>query len=83
MAETNIEKVLAVLEAIRAQDAARATQYVGGRFVQHDPYITPGAEGLRQYINSSAPEQLNFTVVRTFQDDPYVAIGVSTSTRTA
>jgi predicted SnoaL-like aldol condensation-catalyzing enzyme len=72
MAETNTEKVLAVLDAIRSQDAARAIRYVGGHFLQHDPYIATGAEGLRQYINNSAPEQLRFKVVRTFQDGPYV-----------
>jgi predicted SnoaL-like aldol condensation-catalyzing enzyme len=66
MAETNIEKVLAVYEAIRAKDATRAIQYVGGHFVQHYPYIAAGAEGLKQYINSSTPEQLKFTVVRAF-----------------
>jgi predicted SnoaL-like aldol condensation-catalyzing enzyme len=78
VAERNIEKVLAVLDAIRGQDAAQAIQYVGGHFVQHDPYIAPGAEGLRQYINSSSPEQLNFTVVRTFQDGPYVITQMKT-----
>jgi predicted SnoaL-like aldol condensation-catalyzing enzyme len=72
MAETNVEKVLAVFEAIRAQDAARAIQYVGGHFLQHYPYIAAGAEGLKQYIDSSTPEQLKFTVVRAFQDGPYV-----------
>jgi len=72
MAQTNIEKVLAVLEAIRAQDAARAIRYVGDHFVQHDPYILDGAEGLRQYIKNTMPEQLKFTLVRAFQDGPYV-----------
>jgi predicted SnoaL-like aldol condensation-catalyzing enzyme len=64
--------VLSVFEAIRAQDAARAIQYVSGRFVQHDPHIWAGTEGLKQYINSSPPEQLKFTVVRMFQDGLYV-----------
>ena len=69
---TNIEKVLAVLEAIRAQDAPRAIQYVKVDFVQHYPYIAAGAEGLKQYVNNSTPAQLNFTIVRAFQDGPYV-----------
>jgi predicted SnoaL-like aldol condensation-catalyzing enzyme len=72
MAETSMEKVLAVLEAIRAQDAAQAIQYVSGQFVQHDPHIGAGAEGLKQYISSSPPEQLRFRVVRMFQDGFYV-----------
>ena len=72
MAETNSEKVLAVFEAIRAQEAVRAIQYVGGNFTQHCPYIAAGAEGLVQYIKNSPPEHLKFTIVRVFQDGPYV-----------
>ena len=72
MAEGNFNKVTAVLGAIQAQDAHRALQCVAPGFVQHSPHIASGVDGLRQYIVASAPEQLRFTVVRAFEDDPYV-----------
>jgi predicted SnoaL-like aldol condensation-catalyzing enzyme len=51
MANTEIENVWSVLEAIKAQDAERAIQYVDKHFVQHYPYTADGVEGLKQYID--------------------------------
>ena len=36
------------------------------------PYTSNGVEGLKQYIDGSTLEQLSLTVVRAFQDGPYV-----------
>lgn len=72
MAKTNIEKVLGVIEAIRAQDADRAVQYFDDHFVQHSPCMASGVEGLKQYIVGSTPQQVRFRVVRALQDGPYV-----------
>jgi predicted SnoaL-like aldol condensation-catalyzing enzyme len=69
---SEIENVRSVLEAIKAQDSNRATQYVDTHFVQHYPYTSDGVEGLKQYIDGSTLEQLSLTVVRAFQDGPYV-----------
>ena len=72
MTKTNIEKVQAVFEAIRARGADRATQYIDRHFVQHDPRLAAGVEGFKRHILVSMPEQLRWTVVRTFEDGPYV-----------
>jgi predicted SnoaL-like aldol condensation-catalyzing enzyme len=50
-----------------------ATQHIDHkRFVQHNPYATDGVEGLTQFIKQSPRDQLQLTVVRAFQDGPYV-----------
>lgn len=77
MENTNIAKVLAVFEAITAQDADRAIQYVDPHFEQHSPYIAAGVEGFKQYIIGSTPEQLKLRVVRAFEDGPYTVTQVT------
>ena len=73
MAKTDIEKVLTIFHGISAGDVDLATQYIDHkRFVQHNPYATDGVEGLTQFINQSPRDQLRLTVVRAFQDGPYV-----------
>ena len=73
MATSNLERVLTVFAGISAGDAGAATQYIDhGRFVQHNPYVADGVEGLMQFIRQSACDQLQLTVVRAFQDGPYV-----------
>src|SRR5262249_33218770 len=54
------------------QDGDRAIRYLDKHFVQHYPYMADGVEGLKEYVNGSTPEQLNWTVVRAFHDGPYV-----------
>jgi predicted SnoaL-like aldol condensation-catalyzing enzyme len=76
MENTNIAKVLAVFEAMSAQDADRAIQYVGPHFEQHYPNMAAGVEGFKQYIVGSTPEQLKLRVVRAFEDGPYVVTQV-------
>ncbi len=73
MAKSDIEKVLAVFDGISAGDADLATRYIHQeRFIQHNPYAVEGVEGLKQFISQSPREQLHLTVVRAFQDGPYV-----------
>jgi predicted SnoaL-like aldol condensation-catalyzing enzyme len=73
MTTTNIEKVLTIFHGISAGDVNLATQHIDHkRFVQHNPYATDGVEGLTQFINQSPRYQLQLTVVRVFQDGPYV-----------
>ena len=73
MAKTDIEKVSAIFQGISAGDVELATQYIDHkRFVQHNPYATDGVEGLTQFISQSPRDQLQLTVVRAFQDGPYV-----------
>ena len=73
MAETDIEKVFAIFRGISAGDVDLATQSIDHkRFVQHNPYATDGVDGLTQLINQSPRDQLQLTVVRAFQDSPYV-----------
>ncbi len=73
MAESDIEKVLTVFQGISAGNADLATRYINEeRFIQHNPYAADGVEGLKQFIRQSPREQLHLTVVRAFQDGPYV-----------
>ncbi len=73
MAMSNIEHVQAVLESIRTGDPDLATQHLDQeRFIQHRPSMAAGVDGLRQYVSTSTPEQLNLTVVRIFEDCPFV-----------
>ena len=73
MAKTDIEKVLTIFHGISAGDVDLATQHIDHkRFVQHNPYATDGVEGLAQFISQSPRDQLQLTVIRAFQDGPYV-----------
>jgi len=73
MAKNDIEKVRTLFAGISAGNVNLATQYIDQkRFVQHNPYTADGVEGLRQFIRQSPRDQLHLTVVRAFQDGPYV-----------
>jgi predicted SnoaL-like aldol condensation-catalyzing enzyme len=73
MEKGDVEKVLTIFQGISAGDADLATQYIDHkRFVQHNPYAADGVEGLTKFINQSSRDQLQLTVVRAFQDGPYV-----------
>jgi predicted SnoaL-like aldol condensation-catalyzing enzyme len=73
MTTTNIDKVLTIFHGISAGDVGFATQHMDHkRFVQHNPYATDGVDGLAQFIHQSPRDQLRLTVIRAFQDGPYV-----------
>ena len=73
METSDIDKVLTVFSGVSAGEVDIATQHIDHkRFVQHNPYAADGVEGLTQFINQSPRDQLQVTVVRAFQDGPYV-----------
>ena len=73
MAQSNVDKVLYVFAGISAGDVTRATQYIDGkRFVQHNPSLVDGVEGLTRFIQQSPRDQLQLDLVRAIQDGPYV-----------
>ena len=73
MAKSEVEKVLTVFAGISAGNVDLATQYIDHKhFLQHNPYAAAGVEGLKQFISQSPRDQLQLTVVRAFQDGPYV-----------
>ncbi len=69
----DIEKALTVLEGIGIRDAELATRYVNWEmYVEHDPHVADGIEGLKAYIRQIPLEHHSLKVVRAFQDDSYV-----------
>jgi predicted SnoaL-like aldol condensation-catalyzing enzyme len=72
MTETNLDKVMALLAAIRAQDADKALQFAASRLVQHTPYIADGVEGLKRYILDATPDQVKLSLVRAIADGQMV-----------
>ncbi len=73
MAQSNIDKVLAIFAGISAGDVDLATKYINQtRFLQHNPYAADGVEGLRSFIRQAPRDQLRLAVVRALQDGEYV-----------
>jgi predicted SnoaL-like aldol condensation-catalyzing enzyme len=73
MGETDLTKVLTIFEGISAGDVSLATKYIDPkRFAQHNQYAADGVGGLAKFINESPRNQLQLTVVRAFQEGPYV-----------
>ena len=70
---TNTEKVEALFAGINAGDVEGATQYIDPvRFVQHNPLAANGVQGIEELIHESSGDQLQWDVVRTLHDGPYV-----------
>jgi predicted SnoaL-like aldol condensation-catalyzing enzyme len=68
-----IEKATTLFAGLNRRDPALATLYVDPqRYVEHDPRVGDGAEGLRRYVEEIASAQPELKVVRAFQDGPYV-----------
>ena len=67
-----LEKVLAVFQALRAQDIDDAVREIAPTFIQHASAIGPGLDGFQQYVVGSTREELQFEVVRTIHDGAYV-----------
>lgn len=71
MAGTQIEKVSALLGAVRAREVDRAVRYVDPRhFVHHHAHAVGGLEGWKESISGPTPVQ--WTPVRIIEDGPYV-----------
>lgn len=73
MATSDFDKAMSMLRGIASRDAALATRYVDRRrFVEHNPRIGDGTEGLREFVADSPQEQRQLNVIRAFQDGAFV-----------
>ncbi len=69
---TNMDKVRDVFRAITNRDPATAIRRLDAkRYVEHDPNVEDGVEGVRRYIQALEPEA-RMEIVRIFEDDDYV-----------
>lgn len=74
---TDIEKALTFLHGIAGGDAGLATRYINAdRYLERDPRVGDGVEGVRRYLDQIASEKPELTpelmVVRTYRDGSYV-----------
>lgn len=70
---TNIEKVREVLRGVSIRDPELATKFMNpARFTQHDPHVPGGVYGLAEYVSELPREVDPLSVVRAFEDGPYV-----------
>ena len=78
-AQANREVVLKFYEAgLNRKDADAALQYVGPRYVQHNPNAADGPEGFRQFIaflRDKYPDS-HSTIVKSFVDGDFVILHV-------
>jgi predicted SnoaL-like aldol condensation-catalyzing enzyme len=73
MANSDIEKVWTVLQGIGSANADLAARHINPKsYVEHNPRIADGLDGLRQYLSQFSQEDHHLNVVRAFQDGPYV-----------
>ena len=73
MSTTDIEKVVSALRGFATRDAELTTRHVHpSKFIQHNPFVADGVEGLKDEISQLPRENHHLEVVRAFQDGPYV-----------
>ena len=73
MSTTDIEKVVSALRGFASRDAELTTRHVHpSKFIQHNPFVADGVEGLKDEISQLRRENHHLEVVRAFQDGPYV-----------
>ena len=71
---TNIEKVRDLFGAIAARDPAAAVRHLDtGRYVEHDPHVADGADGVRRYVAALEPGA-RLEIVRIFEDGDLVVV---------
>lgn len=71
---SNVDKALAIYRGIAARDPALATQHLNPyRYVEHDPAVSDGAEGVRRYVEALAPGD-RLEVVRELEDGDQVLV---------
>ena len=77
--EANKKTVVEFFEkAINQRDFDAASKYLGGRYIQHDPFASDGADGLRAFIvflREKFP-QGHVEIKRVFADGDYVILHV-------
>ena len=70
---SDIEKALTVLRGFSSGDAALATRHIDpDRYVEHDPHVGNGIEGVRRHVDQIASDQPRLKVIRAYQDGCYV-----------
>jgi predicted SnoaL-like aldol condensation-catalyzing enzyme len=82
--EAGKARVLAFYDAVvNAKDFATAERYLGDRYVQHNPLVADGSEGLRGFIDLLRERfpQSRSEVLRAVAEGPFVVLHVR-STRT-
>ena len=69
----DINKAVTRFEGIARGDPALAVRYLDTRrYVEHDPRVGDGVEGLKRYVEEIASDQPELRVVRAYQDGPFV-----------
>lgn len=69
---TNIDKVREVFRGVRTRDPTLAIRHFDAeRYVEHDPNVANGVEGMRRYIETLASD-MRLEIVRVFEDDDFV-----------
>lgn len=77
--DANKKTVLAFYEAgINEKDFAKAAQYVGPRYIQHNPTAADGLEGFKRFIDFLREKypQAHSEIKRVFADGDYVILHV-------
>jgi predicted SnoaL-like aldol condensation-catalyzing enzyme len=73
MSTTDIEKAVSALQGFASRDAELTTRHVHpSKFIQHNPFVADGVEGLQAEISQLPRGNHHLEVVRAFQDGPYV-----------
>jgi len=77
--QANIKAVLELYEkALNQHDFEGAAQYLGPRYIQHNPLAEDGGEGLRKFIEFRRQKfpQAKSIIKRSFADGDYVILHV-------
>lgn len=70
---SDIEKALTFFQGVSSGDAALATKHLDpARYVEHDPRVGDGVEGVKRYVEQIVSDHAALKVVRVFQDGAYV-----------
>jgi predicted SnoaL-like aldol condensation-catalyzing enzyme len=73
MSVTNIAKALTVLQGIGNRDQNLAIKYMHPtKFTQHNPLVSDGIDGVKEWIRRLPREKSPLKTVRAFQDGSYV-----------
>lgn len=69
---TNIDKVRDVFAALADRDATAAVRHLdANRYLEHDPNVADGIEGVRRYVAGLEPDA-RIEIVRIFEDGDFV-----------
>ena len=71
---TEVEKAATFLRGLAGGDAALAIRHVGPGYVEHDPMIGDGVEGVARAVAELAPTHPELRVVRRLRDGDHVVL---------